>query len=252
MSRLRFTYLFLFLASLAFESSAQNEAITEPQLFYRKQSQFGFNLNSAGLGGINFRQGWHKTGRIKDLLDIEFCRVRDPKETRIYGASDNPQQYTYGRLNMAFFLRTGYGRTINLTERPYKNAIGLNFNYAVGVTTALLKPIYLDILYIYSDKVGAYVKPERYDPNNEKHRDQNSIYGNSSFFEGITETVARFGGFGKASLSVEWGQFPDEFHTLEAGCTLDYFPAPLPLMANLPRRDIFFILFIGYSFGFNK
>lgn len=232
---------------------AQNEAITEPQLLYRRRMQFGANLNSTGLGGINFKYGWHKTGKVKNMLDIEFARIRHSKETRIYGASDNPRQYTFGRLNMAFFLRTGYGQNIAITERPYKNAASVHFNYSLGVTTAILKPIYLDIRKIVTDPVrGTYfvVLSERYDP--EKHTDQQSILGNASFTEGLGELTFTPGAYGRASLAVEWGQYPDEFKSLEAGIVVDAFAKPLPLMAFVPRDHYFFTLFLAFTFGFNK
>jgi len=232
---------------------AQNQAILEPQLMYRKQLQFGINMNSTGIGGLNFRKGWHKTDQVKNILDIELARVRDPKETRVYGASENPQRYTYDRINMAFFLRTGVGRSIRITERSYKNAISLYFNYNVGFTTAILKPIYIDYLVIEYDNNGlgnSYVTQVRYNPA--IHTNPQNILGNSSFFYNISNSTMKLGGYGRGSLSVQFGQYPEEFHLIEAGCTLDFFPNPLPLMANRPERSLFFVLFIGYTFGLNK
>jgi hypothetical protein len=231
-------------------ASAQNQAITEPQLFYRKSTQFGFNLNSTGLGGINFKHGWHRTGTIKNMLDIELARIRHAKEPRIYGASvDNPRQYTFGRLNMAFFLRTGYGQNITLTERPYKNAVSLHFNYSIGVSSAILKPIYLDILHQNDNRTGYKVEPERYDPA--VHTVQDRIYGNSSFSYGLDELKLYPGGYGRGSLAVEWGAYPDEFHSLEAGLVIDAFPKGLPLMAFVPADHLYYTLFVQYTFGFN-
>lgn len=232
---------------------AQNQAIVEPQLMYRKQMQFGINLNSTGIGGLNYRLGWHKTDAIKNILEFELARVRDSKETRVYGASENPQRYTYDRIHMAFFLRTGVGRSTRITERMYKNAISLHVNYNVGITTAFLKPIYIDYLVIEYDKNGlgsSYVTQMRYNPN--IHTSRENILGNSSFFYGIGNTLMRWGGYGRASLAVQFGQFPEEFHLIEAGCSVDYFPNPLPLMANRPERDLFFVLFLGYTYGLNK
>lgn len=228
---------------------AQNQVITEPQLFYTKRIQLGAHLNSAVRGGINFKYGWHQTGKKKRILDTELAYVRHPKETNIYGASQTPQEYSFGKLNSVFMLRTGYGQTFLITERPYKNAVGLNFNYSIGLATALLKPVYLDILNISNDQTRAFVRAERYDPD--VHIYQNLIYGNSSFFEGIGNTQARFGGYGKASLAVEWGAYPDEFHTLEAGVSLDVFPTGLSMVAREQTRSIV-LFFIGYSFGWNK
>lgn len=235
------------------EVAAQNVAITEPQLFYRKQVQFGFNLNSTGIGGLVFRKGWHKTDAVKNIFEVEFARVRDSKETRVYGASENPQRYTYDRINMAFFLRTGFGRTIRITDRPYKNAISLLFNYNFGASTVFLKPIYIDYIVNQRDALGqnvSTVTSVRYDPN--VHTNNYYILGNSSFFYGIGNTTMKLGGYARGGLSVQFGQYPDEFHMIEAGCTLDYFPSPLPLMANQPKRNLFFILFIGYTYGANK
>jgi hypothetical protein len=248
-SSIIYFFLLMGLNGVAF---AQNEAILEPEMLYRKSFQYGGNLNSTGLGGINFKYGWQKTGTQKHILDVELARVRHYKETRIYGASENPQQYTYGRLNMAFFLRTGLGRCIKITERPYKNAVGVNFNYSLGLTTAILKPVYLDVQHVYSDNTSRYyVTSEQANPDDPEQAQQN-ILGNASFFDGFSGIFLKAGGYGKCSISAEWGQYPDEFHTLEAGFTMDYFPSPLPLMAYVPENHFFFILFVGYSFGLNK
>lgn len=252
-SKTRF-YIFLFsILFIGIDALAQNEAITEPQLLYRKRIQFGMNLNSTGLGGINFKYGWHKTGRIKNMLDVEFARIRHSKEKRIYGKDENPRQYTFGRLNMAFFLRTGYGQNIAITERPYKNAASLHFNYSVGVTTAILKPVYLDIQKIVADPgqiSRRYIVSERYDPD--VHTDQSNILGNASFTDGLGQLTFTPGAYGRASLAVEWGQYPDEFKSLEAGIVVDGFMKPLPLMAFVPKDYYFCSLFLAFTFGFNK
>lgn len=230
---------------------AQNQAITEPQMFYRHRTQFGGNINSSGLGGINFKFGWHKTGLKKNMLDIEFARTRHPKETRIYGQAESPSRYTFGRMNMLFNLRTGLGQTIAITERPYKNALSLNFNYTLGLSTAILKPSYLDVFYRNDDGIGGYVLSEQFNPNNPQHT-QNNIIGNSPFFTGSSNTSFEFGAYGKASLSVEWGEFTEEFHTLEAGLVLDVYPSQLELMAYQPKTMLMLNLYLCYTYGWNK
>jgi hypothetical protein len=248
----RLFIVFMILAGSASFALAQNEAITQPQLFYKKRITAGVNINSSGLGGINFRYGTQKTELKKNMLDVEFARVRHPKETRISGVSpENPQRYVFGRLNMLFLLRTGLGRTLYLTQRPYKNAVQVNLNYFAGVSTALLKPVYLDIFYNNSsiDNRG-FVRSERYDPN--IHTNQSAIFGNSSFFNGINQTEAKLGGYGRFSLAVEWGEYPEEFNSVEAGFTVDMFPQGLPLMAFQKETSLIFNFFIGYQFGWNK
>jgi hypothetical protein len=229
---------------------AQNVLVTEPQLMYLKTQQFGISLNSFGLGGLNYRHGWHKSGKAQSHFETELVRVKHPKEVRRSGFSDNPVKYSFGRQNMVFFWRTGLGQTKVITERPYKNALGLNFVYTIGANVALLKPIYLDVYYPNETGFSGFLVSEKYDP--EKHKDIFRIYGNSNFFTGIGETSFRLGGHGKAGLSVEWGHFNDDYKMLEAGITLDVFGSGLPMMVNLPEKNIFVGLYISMNWAFRK
>ncbi|MFN4082870.1 MAG: hypothetical protein ACK4K9_04500 [Bacteroidia bacterium] len=230
--------------------SAQNIVNTEPQLMYLKTNQFGVGLNTFGLGGINYRHGWHKTGKAQSHFETELTRVKHPKEVRRSGFSDNPVKYTYSRINTVFFLRSGFGQTKAITERPYKNALGLNYVYTVGANLALLKPVYLDVYYPNESGFGGFLVSEKFDP--EKHKEVFRIYGNSNFFTGIGETSLRLGGFGKCGLSVEWGQYNEEFKTLEAGVTFDIFNNGLPMMAFLPEKNLFFGFYVNVNWGFKK
>jgi hypothetical protein len=55
------------------KSFAQNAPITEAQMLYMNDYQFGVNANTHGLGGASFRYGWHKTG-----LKIELWKLNWP------------------------------------------------------------------------------------------------------------------------------------------------------------------------------
>ena len=244
----------LVLLFTSFAANAQNDLITEPTLMYRKRIQYGVHLNTAGLGGLNFKYLWQKTALIKNGFDIDLSRIRHPKEERVYGQSDNPKQYTPGRINMAFFLRTGYGQNVFITTRDYKSAISLHYNYSFGVTTALLKPIYIDVFKISQDPGGQdYIATEKYEPVY-KHTTPYTIYGNATFTRGFNELTAKVGGHFKNSLSVEWGEYPHAFTSTEAGFVVDVFAKPLPLMAEelASNKQFFLTLFLGVTFGQNR
>lgn len=235
------------------DAFAQSDLV-EPTLMMRKRIQYGMNLNSAELGGLNFRYGWQKTATIKNQLDIELARLRHPKEERVYGQSENPDKYTPGRINMAFFFRTGVGQNLFITDRNYKNSVSLHYNYVLGVTTALLKPIYIEVLKPSPNSpTEAIVATERYDPVVE-HIFPLAIYGNAPFSRGLNEITPRLGGYFKNSLAVEWGEYPDEFKSIEAGFCIDLFPRELPLMAPelTKNQALFFTLYLGFTFGQNK
>lgn len=248
-----FKYI-LVLFAFAAELSAQNELITEPTLLYRKRHLYGINLNSAELGGLQYQFQWQKTALIKNGFQVELARLRHPKEERIYSQSPDPRKYTPGRVNMAFFLRTGYGQNLFITDRNYKTAISLHYNYTFGLTTAMLKPIYIDVLKTSNDPSNQqYVTSEKYDPV-DKHNNPFIIYGNSGFAKGFSESTFNLGLHFKNSLSVEWGAYPDAFQSLEAGFVVDVFPSTLKMMAPEygTNNNIFVTLFVGFNLGYNK
>jgi hypothetical protein len=230
---------------------SQNAPITEPQLMYLKHIQFGANANTFRMGGVQFRYGWHKTGSVFNHFESELSRIKHPKEIRRSGFTEQPSQYSYGRMNMVFFWRNGFGQTINITERPYKNALGLNFVYTVGASMAILKPVYIDVFYPYTDgSPNGYLVSEKYDP--EKHQDIFRIYGNSSIFAGLGEAKAQIGGYGRGGLQVEWGQYPDETRSLEAGITVDAFLNGLPMMAKQPYDNRFIGFYLAFNWGYKN
>ena len=242
-------FIFLLLGSISVYS--QNAPITEPQLMYLKHIQFGVNTNTFRMGGVQFRYGWHKTGTVFNHFESELCRIKHPKEIRRSGFTEQPSQYSYGRMNMVFFWRNGFGQTINITERPYKNALGLNFVYTVGASMAILKPVYIDVFYPYTDgSPNGYLVSEKYDP--EKHQDIFRIYGNSSIFAGLGETKAQIGGYGRSGLQVEWGQYPDETRSLEAGITVDAFLNGLPMMAKQTYDSRFVGFYLAFNWGYKN
>ncbi len=246
--------MYVFVLVLAgFSAFAQNDLITEPTLLYRRRIQFGANLNSAELGGVNFKYQWQKTALQKNGFEVELARLRHPKEERVFSPiSESPRKYTPGRVNMAFFLRTGYGQNAFITDRIYKNSVSLHYNYSFGLTTVFLKPIYIDASVRSADN-REYVATEKYDPV-VKHNNPAVIFGNASFTRGFDELSVRAGGHFKNSLSVEWGQYPEDYYSLEAGFVVDVFPRELPLMSDqfAKNKNVFFTLFLGFTLGYNK
>ena len=77
---------------------------------YLKHIQFGANANTFRMGGVQFRYGWHKTGSVFNHFESELSRIKHPKEIRRSGFTEQPSQYSYGRMNMVFFWRNGFGQ----------------------------------------------------------------------------------------------------------------------------------------------
>jgi hypothetical protein len=230
---------------------AQNNPLIEPQLMYSRSNTFSFNINSFKGWGLQYRLGWHKTGKQQNHWEVELARIKHPKEVKRQGFTDNPSQYAFGKLNTVFFLRNTFGQTVAITERPYKNALGFNFVYSLGVTTAMLKPQYIEVYYPYDNVSNSgYLVSERYDPN--KHTDIYRIYGKSPFTKGISETQFQIGFGGRAGFQVEFGQYADEIKGLEAGVTFDGFLNGLPMMAKNNFDRLFYGFYLSYNWGNRK
>lgn len=253
MLQLRNFFFVGLLLAMVVRVTGQNAPVTEVQLMYSKSNLFGVNLNSFNSWGAFYRLGWHKTGKVHNHWELDINRIKHPKEVRRQGYTEAQSQYSYGRMNMVFFMRNSFGQTISITERPYKNAIGLNFVYNVGISAAFLKPVYLEIFYPYENSPSyGYLVSERYEK--EKHSDIFRIHGNAPFTRGINETKIELGAFGRAGFQVEFGQYTDEIRCLEAGITFDGFANGIPIVAvaNDEFDKLFWGFYVSYNFGSRK
>ncbi len=237
------------IAFFCINTFAQNVAITEAQMLYDKEYQLGVNANTHGMGGITFRYGWHKTGTKTNMFETELAIIQHPKEYKQSPANTNiASQYKYGKLNNVFFLRTGYGSISNLTERTYKNALGLNLIYAAGINFALLKPYYFDVNVASGGRTQPNVTAALYSPT----INDIDYVGSSSFVQGLGETSLKLGAYGRVALAVEWGQYPDEYKTLEAGITLDGFGDGIPILYGYNAEQYFLGLYLAFNWAWKK
>ena len=230
-------------------NTAQNTPITDGELLYYKDFNIGFSLNTYGGGGMYYRHGWHKTGSVKNYIESDISYIRHPKEIWRLGYQQNPSTYTFGRLNYTYFWRNSFGQKIELTERSYKNALGLNFIYNIGISLALLKPAYIDYFVLNTDGSNSLVT-EKYNP--EKHNIEYRIYGNGPFLSGFNELNVKVGLFGRVGLNIEYGQYPDEYKSIEAGITFDAFNEKLPMVTRAEQIQFFPALYIAFNFGWKK
>jgi len=230
-------------------NTAQNTPITDGELLYYKDFNIGFSLNTYGGGGMYYRHGWHKTGSVKNYIESDISYIRHPKEIWRLGYQQNPSTYTFGRLNYTYFWRNSFGQKIELTERSYKNALGLNFIYNIGISLALLKPAYIDYFVLNTDGSNSLVT-EKYNP--EKHNIEYRIYGNGPFLSGFNELNVKVGLFGRVGLNIEYGQYPDEYKSIEAGITFDAFNEKLPMVTKAEQIQFFPAMYIAFNFGWKK
>jgi hypothetical protein len=209
-------------------------------ILLRNEASFGLVIHTEG-SGLFFRRGKHVTGTRKRVMEGELVSMHHPKEIKV-SRSDNSKGFYFGKLNMLYFLRGGVGFQQVLFRKGEGRGAEIRFSVTGGGSVCLAKPIYLDI-YGADQKT---VSTERYDPT--IHNSTN-IYGRSSFFTGVRNTQFYPGFYGKFALSCELGDYSDRLRILEVGAVADFFPMPVPIMANLNPQYFFTNLYISYSFG---
>ena len=103
-----------------------------PTLLFTKERTFGLLVHTRGLG-FNYRKGWHLTGTLKRVMDIEFATMRHPKEIRSQNQLvDGSRSYFFGKLNSIGMLRAGYGLQKEKFGKFLQGAVEVRFVGFIG------------------------------------------------------------------------------------------------------------------------
>lgn len=237
----------LFTENVFSQSAGQALAMGQDvNVLFRNESTGSIFVHSRGFGA-NYRRLWHVTGERKRLIEIEGLNMSHPKEQKV--KRDRGKSYYYGKLNSLIFIRAGYGYLQTLYRRAERKSIEVRMVYNVGPVLCFAKPVFLEVEYPDTSSLSTdnYIyKTEAYDPN--KH-DQHNILGRAPLFYGLGATKIFPGAYGKLGFSFEYGEMRTSIKAIETGVIVDFFPAPVPTMANFSKENFFVTLYLGFHFG---
>ncbi|MBL0102816.1 MAG: hypothetical protein IPP51_03075 [Bacteroidetes bacterium] len=231
-------------------SQAQDQAQvdrSDVNVLMRNEAEGGLTIHSNGFG-LRYMRGWHLTGYKKHMLDIEFVSMRHPKQYKLanpYYESSKP--FFYGKLNFAYLLRGGYGRQNIIFSKGEKSGVEVRYNYYVGLSLAMTKPVYLDVV-IPNDST-AYLETRKYDPADPLMQSSTYIYGPGPYLRGFDEMNFYPGVYGKFAISFEYGGWQDKVTALEVGVVVDSYLKPLPIMANIRNDQVLVNFYISLLWG---
>ncbi len=218
----------------------------ETKLLYRNEANVGAIVTTNGFG-LAYRRGWHVTNARKRVFEIEMVTYRHPKEVKIVNQYyDHPKGYYYGKLSSLFILRPGFGYQNVIYSKPEHNGIEIRWIGFVGVSLALAKPVYLEILEPTPIMGQRLIITQRYDPD--KHFIDN-IYGRAPFMRGVGNTKFYPGGYAKFGINFEYGSLDNDVKAIETGVTLDLYPKAIPMMANEYNHHYLLSLYISFTYG---
>ena len=244
--RLILLFLFLFFKSFAQDSTRiANDDVT---ILYRNEAEGGINLHSNGFG-LTFKRGWHLTGYKKQMLDIDFVSLRDPKQYKLSTYPDS-KSFFYGKLNFAYILRGGYGIQNIIFGKAERSGVEVRYNYYFGLSLGITKPVYLDILVENPfDPQTKLIDTRQYDPNDPDQQLKENIYGPGPYFNGLDHLSVYPGGYGKFALSFEYAGWQDKITAIETGVVLDAYARAIPIMATGNKNNFFFNFYISLIWG---
>ncbi|MDD3875608.1 MAG: hypothetical protein PHT69_03250 [Bacteroidales bacterium] len=240
------TFFLIFFVLFVYLLHAQDITTDETPVLFRKETAWGAMVHTQGLG-INYRNGKHKTAALKRFYEFEFVSIRHPKEIKIINPYfEDAKSFKYGKLNYASALRVSFGRHKTLNFKPYWGGVEVRYLFNLGFSAAILKPVYLSILYPTDIPYSYTISDEKYDP--EKHN-SDLIYGRASFFRGFNELKFYPGVYSKLGLSFEYGSKQDVVRSLDLGIAVDAYLKSVPIMAFDKNNNYFLTLFLSLHFG---
>jgi len=241
--------LFLLLLIFSFNVFSQGELNNEARLVLGNEKSYAVLINSNGWG-LNYRYGKRMDGFRKRLLDFDLAYIKHPKEIKTQNSYyTNQKRFVFGKLNTLVTLRTGIGIQKEIYSKFDKGGIAIKYFYEVGVSLAMLKPVYYQVVdseVISDNKRIIYLSDRLFDYTIHQVSD---IYSRSSFFKGIGETKFKPGIFAKFGLSFVYSNLYESINALEVGVIVDVYKSEVPIMATEKNEPYIISLFVNYRFG---
>lgn len=222
-----------------FDSIADN-------VLFRKEMNGAFILHTNGWG-LEYRIGQNRSVFNKWMLEFDLLEYKHSKEIKsINPFYTNTKSYIYGKLNTVYMVRAGFGEQRQLNRKPYSGGVELRLFYFGGLSVAMTKPVYLNVMDWDTTETRLIIVTEKYDPA--KHFPDN-IYGRASFLKGFNEIKPYPGAYAKLALGIEFGNINQNTKLLEVGAVFDYFAKPVPIMATQKSDQFFLTLYISLGIG---
>ncbi len=238
----------MFLLVVLGTTQAQQTIYDETRVLYRKEMSGGLMIHGDGWG-LNFFHGKYRTAKVRRILGIEVVGMKHPKEIKSFNPYyDDSRGYFYGKANSFLIIRPTFGGKHQITDKIRNTGVELNTVWAIGPSLGLTKPVYLQIGKPDNFPYDAIVV-ERYDPN--LHGVQN-IYGRATWFRGVNELRIYPGVHGRFGLNFEYSGQASGIKALEVGVSLDAYPLPVPIMAEIEdmnNKQFFLQFYLAFQFG---
>lgn len=234
--------------------SSGNQTDASESLIYDHELSVGVNANTSGMAlFVDYSKAMDMN--TKRLYRFEIAGINHPKEYKqsndyvIGPVGYSPKPYVFGKQNSLIALHVSRGKKILLGDKAEKSGVEVNMIYLYGISLGLVKPYYLDLIYIL-DGINAQIISEKYSDSNKDHfLSPQYISGSSSFTNGLNEIKLYPGLHAELGVNFDWANYSDFVKSLEIGIRSDLFYKKVPIMLTESNQALYAALYFSIEFG---
>lgn len=213
-------------------------------------------LNTNGWSGGIYYLHQIAPGK-KTVWQLHFSEIKHEKETKqqrtdnIFGYLGKSKPYIFGKINNAYTLQLGYGREQMLFPALLNGNLSVSLRYTAGPALALLKPVYLDLIYVeYTPDQVVHIQTERYSAANADHfLDPSFIQGGYKWSKGIGEMKYIPGLFAELAFAIEPEKPKSFVKTITIGGNAAFYTSKIEIMAERKAYPYQASFFVGLALG---
>jgi len=256
---------FVLFLGLIIGTSAFGQIVLQPKqveedlkgIIYKKEKTFDIRVHENGFA-FAYNSGKIQTYYRTNYYMFEVGFTKDHRETSqnnnfSLGLFDSSSSYVFGKINSLINVRAGLGTKRYLSEKAKRRGIAVGYNVEVGPSLALLKPYYLDLIFVTDEGERDFeIRSERFSEENAEKFLSDDIYGSSGYFRGFSELSITPGIQFKAGLHFSLGAFDRYAKALEVGVMGDVFIKKIPILVeaeNISNKPYFFKFYLKFEFG---
>jgi len=257
-SKFRYTYLiqsFILVATSVVLSSKVHSQVeiqtVRKGVIFKKEYAAEFGMHTNGYL-LSYTQSRIRNYYSTNGMFATFSYVRDPRESKnesqVGSNHGEFRNYTYGKQNSFFALRTGLFGLRYFSEKARDRGVAVALVWRYGMSAGILKPYYLKILDNHDgENLQVLVRYE--EDNKDEFLDPDHILGKGSFFKGITELSIIPGAYGQLGLRIDPGAYEKYVRSLEIGIQSDLYIKKVPILVTEKNKSFFLNFYLSLQLG---
>ncbi len=217
----------------------------EGVIAYKKSFAVGLKLISDGYGAF-FELGRASSVKKALLYQLDISERKSVKEDKQSVGDGSAIPFIYGKENFFYPVKLGVQQQMLLGNKSNKNGISITGNYGGGVSLALLRPYYEQVI------DGGTTRYIKYNSADSSEFLNGAIYSGPTLGKGWSDLTVTPGLYGKAAVRFDYGSYNELISAIEVGVTGEYYTKKIPIMVQNPARSFFFSGYVSICFGKRK